>query len=92
MEGHRDATAIRIKQKDAALYASRMERDGSVLLPDAPFVHLFVARGAVNLEGAGRLEEGDAARINGAEGQMVTAGDDAEILVWEMHSAMETSR
>jgi redox-sensitive bicupin YhaK (pirin superfamily) len=91
MEGHRDATAIRIKQKDAALYASRMERDGSVLLPDAPFVNLFVARGAVNLEGAGRLEKGDAARINGAEGQMVTAGDEAEILVWEMHSAMETS-
>jgi redox-sensitive bicupin YhaK (pirin superfamily) len=92
MEGHRDATAIRIKQNDAALYASRMARYASVLLPDAPFVHLFVARGAVDLEGAGRLEEGDAARISGAEGQMVTAGDDAEILVWEMHSAMETSR
>jgi quercetin 2,3-dioxygenase len=89
MEGHRDAAAIRIKQRDAALYASRMERDASVLLPDAPLVHLFVARGVVDLEGAGRLEEGDAARITGAEGQMVTAGDDAEILVWEMRSTVE---
>ena len=87
-----NATAIRIKQKNAALYASRMARRRSPCLPDAPFVHLFVARGAVDLEGAGRLEEGDAARITGAEGQMVTAGDDAEILVWEMHSAMETGR
>jgi quercetin 2,3-dioxygenase len=33
MDGHRDTAAIRIKQKDAALYASRMVRDTSVLLP-----------------------------------------------------------
>jgi quercetin 2,3-dioxygenase len=91
MDGHRDATAIRIKQKNAALYASRMSDASSVLLPDAPFIHLFVARGAVDLEGTGRLMEGDAARITVAEGQMVTAHGDAEILVWEMHSAIETS-
>ena len=91
MDGHRDVSAIRIKQKNATLYAARMEHDTSVPLPDAPFVHLFVARGAVDLEGAGRLEEGDAARISGAEGQMVTAYDDAEILVWEMHSTAKLS-
>jgi hypothetical protein len=90
MDGHRDATAIRIRQKDAALYASRVEGSASVLLPEAPFVHLFVAWGAVDLEGAGPLEEGDAARITGAEAQMVTADDVAEILVWEMHSSTET--
>ena len=27
-------------------------------LPDAPFLHLFVARGTVNLEGSGDLGEG----------------------------------
>jgi len=91
MDGHRDATAIRIKQKDAALYASRMAPASSVPLPDSPYVHLFVARGTVDLEGAGRLEEGDAARITGAEGQMVTAEGDAEILVWEMRSELPES-
>jgi quercetin 2,3-dioxygenase len=91
MEGHRDLAAIRIKQKDAALYASRMEKDTSVLLPEAPYVHLFVARGAVELEGEGRLEEGDAARITVSEGQVVTANEDAEILVWEMRSTLEGS-
>jgi redox-sensitive bicupin YhaK (pirin superfamily) len=88
MEGHRDATAIRIKQKGAALYASRMAPASSVPLPDRPYVHLFVARGAIDLEGAGRLEEGDTARLTGAEGQMVTADGDAEILVWEIRSEL----
>jgi quercetin 2,3-dioxygenase len=88
MAGHRDAAAIRIKQKDAALYAARMGDTTTVVLPEAPFVHLFVARGAVDLEGSGRLGEGDAARITAADGELVTAIGDAEVLVWEMHAAM----
>jgi quercetin 2,3-dioxygenase len=92
MAGHQDEAAIRIKQKDAALYAARMHAQSTVVLPEAPFVHLFVARGNIGLEGAGQLSEGDAVRITGSEGQMVSAEGDAEILVWEMHSAIETSR
>ncbi len=88
MAGHRDAAAIRIKQKDAALYAARMGDATTVVLPEAPYVHLFVARGAVDLEGTGPLFEGDAARITASEGELVTARGDAEILVWEMRSAM----
>ena len=60
------------------------------MLPEAPFVHLFVARGSIDLEGAGRLDEGDAARIVAAEGQIATASEDAEILVWEMHCELES--
>ncbi len=55
-------------------------------LPDAPFVHLYVARGTVELEGAGQLEAGDAVRIVGSDGQRVTAVTAAEVLVWEMES------
>jgi len=48
-----------------------------------------VARGAVDLEGAGRLATGDAVRVTGAEGQRLTAVDGpAEVLVWEMHAAL----
>jgi quercetin 2,3-dioxygenase len=86
MDGHRDHAAIRIRQRDAALYAARLGEDSSVVLPQAPFVHLFVACGGVDLEGVGRLEEGDAVRIEASDGQIVTAVKSAEILVWEMHS------
>jgi hypothetical protein len=81
--------AITIKQKDAALFAGRLTPGETLAVPTAPFLHLYVARGSVSLEGAGELATGDAARITAAEGQRVTAGDGgAEILVWEMHSSL----
>jgi len=85
---HDGAAAIRIKNKYAALYASRLDAGDQVQLPDAPFVHLFVPRGRVTLEGAGPLVEGDAVRLTGVGGQRVTADDAAEILVWEMHATL----
>jgi redox-sensitive bicupin YhaK (pirin superfamily) len=81
--------AITIKQKDAALFAGRLTPGETLAIPSAPFVHLYVAKGSVSLEGAGDLATGDAARITAAEGQRVTAGDTgAEILVWEMHNSL----
>jgi redox-sensitive bicupin YhaK (pirin superfamily) len=59
-----------------------------VLLPEAPYLHLFVARGAVDLEGAGALGAGDAVRFTSTGSQRVTATEAAEVLVWEMHSAI----
>ncbi len=88
MAGHLDEAAIRIKQRNAALYAARMPETSTVVLPEAPYVHLFVARGEVELEGTGGLGEGDAVRITAAEGEMVTARGEAEVLVWEMHSSV----
>ena len=44
---------------------------------------------SVELEGTGPLGTGDAARITGGAGQLVTAGPDgAEVLVWEMHAGL----
>ena len=86
MPGHDGAAAIRIRNRYAALHAARLQPGGSVDLPEAPFLHLFVARGAVTLEGAGPLAEGDAVRFTATGGQRVTATDPAEILVWEMHA------
>ena len=85
---HRDASAIRIQQRDAALYAARLSAGESVPLPLAPYAHVYVAKGAVELEAAGRLGTGDSGRVTGSEGQRLTAVDGpAEVLVWEMHSA-----
>ena len=87
MPKHADHRAISIQQRDAALYAARMDAGAEVTIPDAPFVHLFVARGEVALEGAGPLVQGDAVRIAGGGGQTVAATTSAEILVWEMASS-----
>jgi quercetin 2,3-dioxygenase len=88
MPAHAGAAAIRIRNRYAALHAARLQPQESVELPQAPFLHLFVARGEVALEGAGPLAEGDAVRFTATGGQRVTATGPAEILVWEMHATI----
>jgi quercetin 2,3-dioxygenase len=88
MERHDGATAIRIANRYAALHAARLQPGQSVDLPEAPFLHLFVPRGEVTLEGAGTLVAGDAVRFTATGGQRVTAAEPSEILVWEMHARM----
>ena len=88
--GMGDDAAISIQQRHARLLAGRLTDGQAVTLPDAPFVHLFVARGSVTLEGAGTLSEGDAVRLTAADGPALTAGPDgAEVLVWEMRAALQ---
>jgi hypothetical protein len=74
--------AISIHQPGAVMWVARMSDGETVTLPDAPYVHLFVARGAVTLDGTA-LGEGDAARLTAAGALQVTATGDAEIIVWE---------
>jgi redox-sensitive bicupin YhaK (pirin superfamily) len=82
---HATSAAIRINQSQAGLYAARLAPDASVHLPQAPYVHLFVALGTITLEGAGPLGTADAARLLASDGPRITAGPDgAEVLVWEM--------
>jgi redox-sensitive bicupin YhaK (pirin superfamily) len=88
MDKHDGAAAIRVRNKYAALYAARLQPGQSVELPEAPFLHLFVPRGSVILEGAGALGTGDAVRFTATGGQKVTATEPAEILVWEMHATL----
>ena len=88
MPEHRDAAAITIRNRYAALHGARLQAGQSVQVPDAPYLHLFVAQGDVTLEGAGALEQGDAVRFTASGGQRVTATAPAEILVWEMHAGL----
>ncbi|HEV7680224.1 MAG TPA: pirin family protein [Candidatus Dormibacteraeota bacterium] len=77
--------AIGIRQRGASLLAGRLGPGETVRLPDAPYVHVFVATGSADLEGAGRLEKGDAVRLAGAGTPALTAGESgAEVLAWEM--------
>jgi redox-sensitive bicupin YhaK (pirin superfamily) len=84
---HADEAAIRIGNRDAALYAARLQPGESVELPDAPYVHLFVPVGSIELEAAGTLSEGDAVRLTAAGARRVVAVSPSEILVWEMHAS-----
>ncbi|HYA53261.1 MAG TPA: pirin family protein [Streptosporangiaceae bacterium] len=88
MAKHDGASAIRIKNKYAALHAARLRPGEVIELPEAPFLHLFVPRGTVTLEGAGPLSEGDAVRLTATGGQKVTATEPAEVLLWEMHATI----
>jgi hypothetical protein len=89
--GRSEHTAISIRQKDATLWAGRLRPGERVPLPDARFVHVYVATGTVSLEGAGILTAGDAARLTAAGARMLTAAPDngAEVLVWEMNAGLD---
>jgi redox-sensitive bicupin YhaK (pirin superfamily) len=88
MEKHDGASAIRIKNRYAALYAARLQPGQSIQLPEAPFLHLFVPRGALTVEALGAVHTGDAVRFTATTGQQVTATEPAEILLWEMHATI----
>jgi quercetin 2,3-dioxygenase len=83
--------AVRIHTSGAALHVARLDKGESLQLPDAPRLHLFVARGSVDLEAAGRLDEGDAARLAVDGGPTVTATDPAEVLVWQLPADVKGS-
>lgn len=85
MPRHRQCGAVLLGARGAAMHAARLHESSEVVLPDAPYVHVFVARGAADLEDAGRLEEGDAARLTAAgPRRLVAAREGCEVLVWEM--------
>ncbi|OBG62754.1 MULTISPECIES: pirin-like bicupin family protein [unclassified Mycobacterium] len=80
--------AIDLHNRSAALHAARLQPGDTVILPQAPYLHLFVARGAITCEGAGDLRDGDAVRFTDAGEARVTANDASELLVWEMHAEL----
>jgi redox-sensitive bicupin YhaK (pirin superfamily) len=78
--------AISIRQEGAVLWGGRLQPGETATVPDARFAHLFVARGALTLDGAGRLEAGDAVRFTEAGAPAITADASvgAEVLIWEL--------
>jgi redox-sensitive bicupin YhaK (pirin superfamily) len=86
MPGHE--AAITLHNRSAALHGTRLQPGGSVSLPQASYLHLFVARGQVAVEGIGDLQEGDAIRFTDADGRRVTASGPSELLIWEMHGRL----
>ena len=84
---HGREAAIHLHNRQAALLVARLQPGQEVRLPEARYVHLFVGKGAVDLEDEAALTEGDAARFTAAGGHLLTAREPAEVLVWEMHAS-----
>jgi redox-sensitive bicupin YhaK (pirin superfamily) len=83
--------AIAIHNRSAALHGARLRPGDGFELPAAPYLHLFVARGRLELEGLTNeadLADGDAVRFIASDGPRVTARAPSEILIWEMHAAL----
>jgi redox-sensitive bicupin YhaK (pirin superfamily) len=84
--GRGHEAAITIRQRGAVLWGGRLQPGEVVQVPDAQFAHVYVARGAVELEGAGTLQAGDAVRLTAAGAPALTADaqSGAEVLIWQM--------
>ena len=89
--GRGHEAAISIKQQGAVLWGGRLKPGGAVEIPDGPYVHLFIAKGSAELEGAGVLHGGDAARLAGAGARRLTAdaSTGTEVLIWETNQDLE---
>ncbi|MFD7153058.1 pirin family protein [Kribbella sp. NPDC059898] len=81
---HASSTAIRINQPAAGMSVARLIPGGTVELPGAPYLHLFVASGTATLDDA-MLGTADAVRLTDAGGRVTAGPDGAEVLVWEMY-------
>jgi redox-sensitive bicupin YhaK (pirin superfamily) len=83
--------AVTLHQRQAVLWAGRLDPGEAVTVPDAPHVHLFVVLGGGVLDtggvaGAGVLAEGDSVRLVAAGTPVFTAeasSGGAEVLIWE---------
>jgi redox-sensitive bicupin YhaK (pirin superfamily) len=78
-------SAVRINQRDATMWVARMHEGQTVTVPDAPFVHVFLARGEARV-GDHDLASGDAARLTAAGPLELRATDEAEVIIWESHA------
>ena len=84
--GQAGVVGVRLRNRSAVLHAAWLPPGATATLPEAPFLHLFVARGAVEVEDVGAVGPGDAVRLTATGGHRVTATAAAEVLVWEMHA------
>lgn len=85
--GRGDEGAISVRQRGATMLVGRLGGGDAVALPSAPFVHLFVARGSVELEDS-QLHVGDAARLSDAGAVRLEASSASEVIVWQSDVAV----
>ena len=77
---------VPLAARGAALHVTDLPAGGRLALPEAPRLHVFVARGRAML-GERLLEAGDAARLADEAGRQVAAESDSHLVVWSFGTA-----
>ncbi len=85
-QGHDGAIAI--NQTGAVMWVGRLVDGETVTIPQAPFVHVFVAKGAVSFAKS-ELTQGDAIRLTNSQALSLTSNGASEIVIWESQTAAE---
>lgn len=81
--GGSDDSALHLNQAGAELWIAHAPAQAALTVPDAPHVHVFVARGDASLDTTESLATGDAARLTDAGTRRLDVGSDgAEIVIW----------
>lgn len=84
--GSSTEAAVTLGARGATLWVTVLAAGVRRTLPENHFVHVYVARGEVEVETAGLLQEGDSVRVTGRASMAVTGRSEAELLVWELDS------
>lgn len=79
--------ALTVGTRGAALYAGRLGAGVREELPEGPATHVFVAEGAVRLDGV-TLAAGDAVRLLGGGGVATGGPEGALLVVWRLPHAV----
>jgi quercetin 2,3-dioxygenase len=80
---HPDAV-VSLGSAGSTLWVSVLTAGTSRMLPEGDLLHVYLARGAVEVESIGRLEQGDSFRLSGSAQLRLSARAEAELLVWQM--------
>jgi quercetin 2,3-dioxygenase len=80
---HPDA-AVSLGSASSTLWVTVLPTGTSRRLPDGDLLHVYLARGIVDVDTIGRLELGDSLRLSGPAQLRLSARVEAEVLVWEM--------
>jgi len=80
---HPDAV-VSLGSAGSTLWVSVLPTGTSRRLPDGDRLHVYLARGVVDIEAIGRLELGDSLRVSGSGQLRLAARAEAELLVWQL--------
>jgi redox-sensitive bicupin YhaK (pirin superfamily) len=73
---------VSLRSRGTTLWVTRLGAGQERALPEAASAYVLLARGSVEVDGVGRLDEGDALQLTVAAPLRVVAREPAEILVW----------
>ena len=78
---------VTLNQNAASMWIGRLREREAIVLPQAAFVHLYVATGSISFDSGHSLDAGDAARLTHAI-VTITATQPSEIIVWGSDDAI----